>query len=73
MVMQTLTDHDRSLNWLATKLGCDRSNLAKQLEQSSIQFDLLARICCVLQDNIVRPIADLLDDLIASKKHPKSK
>ena len=71
LVIQTLTEHDRSLNWLAKKLGCDRSNLAKLLEQSSIQFDLLTKICCVLQDNIVKPLSDLIDNLIAGEKYPK--
>ena len=74
LVIKTLTEHDRSLNWLATKLGCDRSNLAKLLDQQSIQFDLLVKICCVLQENLVKqPLSDSVDNLIASKKYLQSR
>ena len=73
LIVQALNSQERTLNWLAKKLNYDRSNLAKLLEQSSIQTDLLLRICAVLQENIVKPLFDCAENLIASEKHSKNK
>ena len=50
IILQTLKEKDRSVAWLAKKIGCDRSNLRKTLKNSRfIYYDLIFQISEVLE------------------------
>jgi len=48
LIKQELKENDRTVSWLARKLGCDCSNLHKTLEQKDIYADLLFKISYVM-------------------------
>ena len=48
-INKVLHNQQRSLNWLADEMGCDRSNLRKKLEKPHICCLLLHRISVVLR------------------------
>lgn len=49
LISDELIRQERTPAWLASKLGCDRTNAYKILKRSSIDTALLARICVVLK------------------------
>jgi hypothetical protein len=48
-IRQQLKEQERSIRWLAQKVGCDQSNLNKKLQCSSIDTGLLSEISKVLE------------------------
>ncbi|MDL2228070.1 XRE family transcriptional regulator [Odoribacter sp. OttesenSCG-928-L07] len=52
LILQTLKEKERSIVWLAKKVGCDDSNLGKTLKNSRyIYIDLLFRISVALEED----------------------
>ena len=52
LILQKLKENDRTLVWLADKVGCDDSNLGKTLKNSKfIYCDLLLRISTALEED----------------------
>ena len=52
LILQKLKENDRTLVWLAEKVGCDDSNLGKTLKNSKfIYCDLLLRISTALEED----------------------
>lgn len=49
LISDELIRQERTPAWLASKLGCDRTNAYKILKRSSIDTALLARISMVLK------------------------
>ena len=49
LISDELIRQERTPAWLASKLGCDRTNAYKILKRSSIDTSLLARISIVLK------------------------
>ena len=47
-IRKELLVQDRSIAWLARKLGCDASNLNQKLKSPKIKLDLLEKISAVL-------------------------
>jgi len=53
VILQKLKEKERTIAWLAKKIGCDDSNLGKTLKNSRyIYFDLLLRISRALGDDL---------------------
>jgi len=48
LILQKLKERERSIAWLAKKIGCDRSNLYKRLKKDDISMKLLSRISSIL-------------------------
>lgn len=52
LILQKLKENNRSIAWLAKKIGCDDSNLGKTLKNSRyIYTDLLFRISIALKED----------------------
>jgi len=52
LIFQKLKEKERSLAWLAKKVGCDGSNLAKTLKNNRyIHSELLFRISIALDED----------------------
>jgi len=52
LILQKLKEKERSLTWLAQKVGCDVSNLSKTLKNSRyIYTELLFRISVALEED----------------------
>ena len=52
LILQKLKEKERTIAWLAQKVGCDDSNLGKTLKNSRyIYFDLLLRISKALDED----------------------
>jgi hypothetical protein len=50
-ILQKLVDKERTITWLAEKVGRDRGNLYKTLKFKSIDSDLLCKISIALEEN----------------------
>lgn len=48
LIKQKLQEQGRSVTWFAVALHCDRTNVYKIFQKSSIDSSLLYRISCVL-------------------------
>ena len=52
LILQKLKEKERSIVWLAKKVGCNESNLRKTLKNSRyIYFDLIFRISEALNED----------------------
>ena len=53
LIMQKLKEEERSIAWLARKVGCDKDNLSKMLKKNNhdILPDLLFRISEALKED----------------------
>ena len=51
IIKQKLTEHDRSISWLAKKVNLDSSNFLKKLNHNNIELELLFRISKILQED----------------------
>lgn len=56
-----LRNQERSVVWLARKLNCNRTNIYKIFNQSTIDTELLLRISNVLQRNFFEEYINRLD------------
>lgn len=56
-----LRNQERSVVWLARKLNCNRTNIYKIFNRSTIDTELLLRISNVLQRNFFEEYINCLD------------
>ena len=56
-----LRAQERSVVWLARKLNCNRTNIYKIFNRSTIDTELLLKISNVLQRNFFEEYTDRLD------------
>lgn len=56
-----LRNQERSVVWLARKLNCNRTNIYKIFNRSTIDTELLLRISNVLQRNFFEEYINRLD------------
>ncbi|MBO5244424.1 MAG: XRE family transcriptional regulator [Muribaculaceae bacterium] len=56
-----LRNQERSVMWLARKLNCNRTNIYKIFNRSTIDTELLLRISNVLQRNFFEEYINRLD------------
>jgi hypothetical protein len=64
LVCETLKEKDRTVGWLAVKLGADDSNLRKQLNNNEISVDLLLRISVTLKHDFFSIYSESVKKLI---------
>ena len=58
-IHQELKDQGRSVTWLATQLGMERSSLYYTFKQNIIALDFLIRISILLDHNFVQDVLDV--------------
>ena len=64
LILQKLSEQERSIVWLAGKVCCDDSNLGKTLKNSRfIYFDLLLRISIAMEEDFFAYGSQLLKDI----------
>ena len=54
--------------WLAKELSCDRTNVYRIYEKSSIDITLLMRICQILKFNFFELLAQEYDVILSKKQ-----
>ena len=62
MIKNKVDEQGRSIQWLADKLSCHRSNIYDIFNRENIDVSLLMKISAILQYNFLKDIADNLDD-----------
>jgi lambda repressor-like predicted transcriptional regulator len=63
LILQRLKEKERTLAWLAKKVGCDDSNLRKTLKNSRyLYFDLIFRISIALEEDFFAYCSQKLKD-----------
>ena len=68
LIKQKLKEQQRSYAWLANMIGCDRSNLRKQLENPHFHTDILCRISIVLNYNFFKPFFEKIEEKLRDKE-----
>lgn len=54
LIEEELHHQERSVTWFAKKLCCDRTNIYKIFQKSSVDTELLLRISTILHCNFFR-------------------
>lgn len=57
LIESELRNQERSVVWLARKLNCNRTNIYKIFNRTSIDTDLLLKISKILNRNFFEPYA----------------
>lgn len=60
LIREKIKEKERSISWLAKKLGCDSSNLHKTLSQQHIYSGLLLKISKILEHDFFTSYSELL-------------
>ena len=64
LILEKLKEKERTVVWLAKKVGCDESNLRKTLKNSRFVYcDLLVRISIALETNFFAYYSQKLIDM----------
>ncbi|MBR4441164.1 MAG: helix-turn-helix transcriptional regulator [Bacteroidales bacterium] len=63
-IREKLRQQGRTVTWFASQLNCNRSNIYKILNKSSIDIDLLRRICVILGYNFFAALSHEVDETI---------
>lgn len=58
LIQNELRRQERGVSWFASKLCCDRTNVYKLFQRSTIDTELLWRISAILRHNFFRYYAD---------------
>jgi len=65
LILQKLKEKERSIAWLAHKVGCDDSNLSKILKNSRYIYDeLLFRIAVALEEDFFAHYSRRLKEIL---------
>lgn len=59
-IREELERQERSISWMARKLGCDRSSVYRILDRNSIDTVLLMRISVILKYDFFEVLSDEL-------------
>ena len=62
MIKNKVEEQGRSVQWLAKKLSCHRSNIYDIFNRNNIDVSLLMKISTILEYNFMKDIADHLDE-----------
>lgn len=62
MIKNKVEEQGRSVQWLAKKLSCHRSNIYDIFNRDNIDVSLLMKISTILEYNFMKDIADHLDE-----------
>lgn len=58
LIKEKLEQQERSISWFARQLSCDRSNVYRIFQKSSIDTNVLARISIILRHNFFEDLAE---------------
>lgn len=58
LIKEELERQERSISWFARQLSCDRSNVYRIFQKSSIDTNVLARISIILHHNFFEDLAE---------------
>ena len=61
-VIKELRRQKRSVSWLAEEIGCDNSNLGKQLNKQHLSSELMFRISSALGKDFFKLFSETLSD-----------
>ena len=61
LIKNKVEEQGRSIQWLADKLSCHRSNVYDIFNRDNMDILLLIKISSILQHNFLKDIADRLD------------
>lgn len=64
LIRQKLQEQGRTVTWFAFALHCDRTNVYKIFQKSSIDSSLLYRISCVLNYDFFAEYTHLLKNYV---------
>jgi len=62
LIKDEMKAQERTVTWLARKLGVDRSNVYRLFLKKSIDTDLLARLCVVLNKDFFAILSQRFHD-----------
>lgn len=62
LIKEELERQERSVTWLARKLSCDRSNVYRLFQKSSIETDVLIRISVILNRDFTMEISKAIQE-----------
>ena len=71
-IKRHLKIQDRSVVWLAKQIGCDPSNLNKQLKNQHIHGNLLYRISIALNEDFFAKYSQELSEKLKGKICPNN-
>lgn len=57
LIKEKFKEQERSVSWFARQLSCDRSNVYRIFQKSSIDTNVLARISIILHHNFFEDLA----------------
>lgn len=62
IIEEELRNQERSVVWLSRKLNCNRTNVYKIFNRTSIDTELLLNISIILKRNFFEPYTSQLED-----------
>ena len=62
IIEEELRNQERSVVWLSRKLNCNRTNVYKIFNRTSIDTELLLKISNILKRNFCEPYTSQLED-----------
>ena len=63
LVQERLNYEERSVSWLARKIGCDRSNIYRIFEREHLDCELLLKLSIVLNFNFFDVYTKAYDEM----------
>lgn len=62
LVHEAMERAERKPQWLARKIGCDRTNIYDIFKRKDISISMLWRISLALKHNLLKELSQQLDD-----------
>lgn len=69
IIQQKLKEQGKTVVWLASELGCHRTNVYNLFDKYSIDTQLLSRLCIIMHYNFFKLYEDEVNARIAEKTH----
>lgn len=67
IIQKKLKDDGKTVTWLATELGCHRTNIYHLFDKYSIDTQLLQRICIIMNYNFFQFYEKEIEDKINNR------
>ena len=71
LIKIALEQQERKPQWLANKIGCDRTNIYKIFNRKDIDVSTLVRISRALHCNLLKNLAQELENELNNKEREK--
>lgn len=73
IIQQKLKEQGKTVVWLATELGCHRTNVYNLFDKYSIDTQLLSRLCIIMHYNFFSLYEENINTRLAEENKEKSK